>query len=421
VTEKTEEAAPAVAEPEVVEGALPEPPDGAPKNVIEALARVMDELPGVGKDSKAPPEMGGYAFRGIEAITRAAQHLVGQYGLVPTPKVLEREVKPVKVGGKDWMETTLKLRYVWKHGPSGTKHKVGPLWATAFDNSDKGNSKAMTMGYKQMLLQTFLISDGKEDPDQATTGERDSVVPPWQYFGYQDDEDYEKVHNQVSAAWAQLTAEQVEIVRAWLEEKDIRRKWPLPADVADALFDRLRALAAQETPQDGTSQPVAATAPVEPSVAPSGSSEPPEAPTPARAPSSRDLERLAKTPEQAQAVLDRAIREVAILSASAVSVALGERQLSKAGNNNERRRRLAAAMAVEDLEKNPDADVVPMGTELGERIAAAQATSFRQPAAEGEEPPADDQVPEEHEFGDPGDTRQLDEAGKPVADDSEPF
>jgi hypothetical protein len=249
----------------------------------------------------------------------------------------------------------------------------------------------------------------------------EAVVEPWQHFGYQAEADFDAIHAQVTAAWAQLTPEQVEIVRAWLEEKDIRRKWPLPADVADALFDRLRALAAQETPQDGTSQPVAATAPAEPSVAPSGSSESPEAPTPARAPSSRDLERLAKTPEQAQAVLDRAIREVAILSASAVSVALGERQLSKAGNNNERRRRLAAAMAVEDLEKNPDADVVPIDTEFGERIAAAQATSFRQPAAEGEEPPAADQVPEEHEFGDPGDTRQLDEAGQPVADDSEPF
>ncbi len=43
-----------------------------PTNVIEALARVEAELPGIGKDQKASEQQGGYAYRGIEAITAHA-------------------------------------------------------------------------------------------------------------------------------------------------------------------------------------------------------------------------------------------------------------------------------------------------------------------------------------------------------------
>ena len=38
-------------------------------NVVEALARVMRDLPAIGKGGRASAQQGGYAYRGIEQIT----------------------------------------------------------------------------------------------------------------------------------------------------------------------------------------------------------------------------------------------------------------------------------------------------------------------------------------------------------------
>lgn len=145
----------------------PSPAEG-PTNVIEAIARIMVDLPAIGRGSQASAQQGGYAYRGIEAITSEAQGLCGKYCVVFVPKVVDSDVREITVNGKPWTDTTLKVEYT-VYGPGGAEDliTVGPLMAIGRDNSDKGANKAMTQAYKYALVQTFCIGDKKDDADNA--------------------------------------------------------------------------------------------------------------------------------------------------------------------------------------------------------------------------------------------------------------
>ncbi len=145
------------------------PRAGGAANVIEALNRVMAELPGIGKDERAKPEQGGYAYRGIEAITREVQPLFARYGVLLVPSVQAHEVEHVEVGSKPWTDTRLLVSYT-AYGPGGPDDRieVGPILAIGRGGADKGANKAMTQAYKYALLQLLAVSDAKDDGDAGS-------------------------------------------------------------------------------------------------------------------------------------------------------------------------------------------------------------------------------------------------------------
>jgi hypothetical protein len=161
-----------------VEAPVPEEPAA---NVWEAIDRVIRDLPGIGKEGRAAADQGGYAYRGIEQITRHVQGLFARHGLVVKPRVLKWRRDEVIVGqNKAWHDERVKLMFRVVHGASLGGYEsfdhaedfawtdVGPLWAIGRDGTDKGMNKAMTQGYKQMLLQLLMVSDQKDDNDGTT-------------------------------------------------------------------------------------------------------------------------------------------------------------------------------------------------------------------------------------------------------------
>lgn len=142
------------------------------KNVITALSAVMAELPGIGKTERSQQ---GYQYRGIEAITAAAQPLFAKHGVVFTPHVEGRRVKEFQLGKGTWTEDELVVRYT-VYGPGGPEDKieVGPIFGLGRDNSDKGAVKAMTQAYKYALLQTLCIGDSLDDADGERAHEADA-------------------------------------------------------------------------------------------------------------------------------------------------------------------------------------------------------------------------------------------------------
>lgn len=148
----------------------------APRNVVEALRAVMQDLPGIGKDGRGPQSQGGYAYRGIEAITAEAQKLFAKYGVVFTPRVVSWE--SVGEGEKSY-DDKLMVEYT-VYGPGGNEDfiVVGPVPGRGRDNSDKGSNKAMTSAFKYVLLQTLCIGDPKDDGDSQHIS-RDE--PTWRY------------------------------------------------------------------------------------------------------------------------------------------------------------------------------------------------------------------------------------------------
>jgi hypothetical protein len=140
-----------------------------PVNVVEALSAVMDALPSIGRDSRAAREQGGYAYRGIEAITKEAQPLFARFGVVFAPSVLRYDIKDITVGGRPWTDTILSVQYR-VYGPKGPLDfiDVGPIIGIGRDNSDKGANKALTQTLKYAMLQVFCISDAKDDGDKSS-------------------------------------------------------------------------------------------------------------------------------------------------------------------------------------------------------------------------------------------------------------
>ena len=145
------------------------------QSVNEALAKIIGALPGIGRDQHADPRQGGYAYRGIEAISRAVQPLLAEHGVVIVPAVQSIDVKDITVANKPWTDTTLIVNYQIV-GPDGSS-----LGATTVgigrDNSDKGANKAMTQAYKYLLLQLLCVSDSSDDTD-GTTHEAEQPLDP---------------------------------------------------------------------------------------------------------------------------------------------------------------------------------------------------------------------------------------------------
>lgn len=153
--------------------------DKKPSNVVEALAAVMAELPAIGKDSKAAPQQGGYAYRGIEAITQVVQPLFAKHGVIFAARVMSYEIRDIVVNDKPWTDTVALIAYD-VYGPGGIEDciTVGPFVAIGRDNSDKGGNKCATQAFKYALIQTLCISDSKDDGDAASHEAAPVMVDP---------------------------------------------------------------------------------------------------------------------------------------------------------------------------------------------------------------------------------------------------
>lgn len=150
----------------------------APTHVVGAIARVMAEIGGIRKMTareRAARGLGGdqgvtYAYRGIDQVASAAQPLFGLYGVVIIPIVREVEVEKIVKGNATmdntlWTRTTVTIDWML-YGPGGIDDRLrSTTVGVADDNSDKGMNKAMTAGFKNLLLRILCIGDPQDDTD----------------------------------------------------------------------------------------------------------------------------------------------------------------------------------------------------------------------------------------------------------------
>lgn len=219
--------------------------EAKPANVVDAIARVMADLPGIGKGGKADPAQGGYAYRGIEQITAEAQTLFARHGVVFVPSVEDHQTRDLTLNNKPWTDTILRVSYT-VYGPGGVEDqfKVGPLVGIGRDNSDKGANKAMTQVFKQALVQVLCIGDGKDDTD-GTTHEADAVqarqAPPVPSVPLASPED----HQSIRGCIALLTELQLGGFQVWWKDQgfpSIKTQDRLTQPQADLVLDHLEKL-----------------------------------------------------------------------------------------------------------------------------------------------------------------------------------
>ena len=146
-------------------GGSPEP---RPATVIEALTRVIRDLPAIARDRRAPDDHGGYAYRGIDQITAHVAPLLALHGIVIVPRVDGCEIRDVVLHEQRWTDTVLTVRYRM-YGPGGhDDYLEATVIGIGRDNADKGANKALTQAYKYLLVQTLCIADAKHDADGDT-------------------------------------------------------------------------------------------------------------------------------------------------------------------------------------------------------------------------------------------------------------
>ena len=196
-------------------------------NVIGALARVMRDLPGIGRTERSEQ---GYQYRGIEQITRHAQSLFARHGVVFVPRVVAQSEVELTINGRPWTEQRLLVEYdVYGPGGPGDKITVGPIASQGRDNSDKGSNKALTQAFKYALLQTLCIGDAKDDADAGPAHEADAPAEPDPVL---------VARTETSARIKSLGQEARDELRVWMDEHGISRtvgKWDEPA--VDAIND----------------------------------------------------------------------------------------------------------------------------------------------------------------------------------------
>ena len=138
--------------------------DAPPRSSVqEALAAVIADLPGIGRDDKSPE---GYAYRGIEAVTKQVQPLLARHGVVFVPRATITDVRPSPAMKEGWTDVFMQVEWSIV-GPDGSTI-LAQTTGIGRDRADKGANKAMTQAFKYLLLDVLCIADTKDDSDGQT-------------------------------------------------------------------------------------------------------------------------------------------------------------------------------------------------------------------------------------------------------------
>jgi hypothetical protein len=138
------------------------------------IAAVIAELPNIGKGNKSPE---GYAYRGIEAVTKHVQPLLAKYGVTIAPLARITDVRPSPAMKDGWQDVYMEVD--WTITGSDGSQIAARTTGIGRDRSDKGANKAQTQAYKYLLLHLLCIADGKDDTDGASYEHDRQEAPVW--------------------------------------------------------------------------------------------------------------------------------------------------------------------------------------------------------------------------------------------------
>lgn len=139
-------------------------PTPEPLPIVQALSRVMADVRAVGKDSQADAKIGGYKFRGVDAVVNAVGPALRRHGVIVMPEVLSVErVTTQSRQGASMLNVYVTTRFTF-HGPAGDSLSTVVLGEAA-DAGDKATSKAQSVAFRVALLQALCLPTDDADPD----------------------------------------------------------------------------------------------------------------------------------------------------------------------------------------------------------------------------------------------------------------
>ena len=151
------------------------PIDTTKPAIFGAMASVMDQVGAIGKDSANKQQ--GWKFRGIDAAYNAIHPLLALNRIITVPRVtglISRMTVPTKNGGT-MNYTMLSVEYDFVCTIDGSKITVGPIYGEGMDSADKSTAKALAVGHKYAIFQTWCIPTSDMPDGDAETP--DVVMP----------------------------------------------------------------------------------------------------------------------------------------------------------------------------------------------------------------------------------------------------
>jgi hypothetical protein len=135
-------------------------------NIYESIVAIMNDDYAIAKDKKNQQQ--GFKYRGIDDVMNTFYPLLSKYKVFVVPEVVDRqrEERDTKQGGHlIYSVLTIKYTFYAEDGSNVSAVVVGE----GMDSGDKASNKAMAVGMKYALFQTFCIpTEEMEDPDATT-------------------------------------------------------------------------------------------------------------------------------------------------------------------------------------------------------------------------------------------------------------
>lgn len=132
-------------------------------NIYEAITAIMQE--GYSIDKGKRNQQQGFMYRGIDDVMNTFYPLLSKYKVFVVPEVIGREREERTTDkGKTLIYSILTIRYTFyaEDGSSVSATVIGE----GMDSGDKASNKAMAVGMKYAMFQTFCIpTDEMRDAD----------------------------------------------------------------------------------------------------------------------------------------------------------------------------------------------------------------------------------------------------------------
>lgn len=150
------------------------------QSIVKTISLVMADLAkkGIGKNQKT--ESGSiYSYRGIDDLLNTLPTVLPLHELIIIPELVEKNIRIGQTAKGAFQEQVhLTMKYTLCHGYN-EETKVTVVPGEAFDTSDKAISKAMSICYKAMAVQLFIIpivGNDDQDAHQPEVGQAKTVL-----------------------------------------------------------------------------------------------------------------------------------------------------------------------------------------------------------------------------------------------------
>lgn len=136
------------------------------KKIYAAIVAAMADIQPIAKGRKNQSQ--GFNFRGIDDVMNDLQPILAKHHIFVMPEVIEqkREERTTRSGGAlTYAILTIRFHFCADDGSEVCAVVIGE----GMDSGDKASNKAMAIGLKYALLQTFCIpTEDTKDPDSET-------------------------------------------------------------------------------------------------------------------------------------------------------------------------------------------------------------------------------------------------------------